>query len=108
MPKVGNLEAAEGFQVVATQNPKEFVGTSLISEALRDRFELLTLDYQTFEDEEIHCRPAHGPDGYSPDSRGCVPHPEHPDSSACPQRRERAGCGQFSPDCGESAAERIP
>ncbi len=52
VPKVGNLEAAEGFQVVATQNPKEFVGTSLISEALRDRFELLTLDYQTFEEEE--------------------------------------------------------
>ncbi|MBI4966157.1 MAG: MoxR family ATPase [Desulfomonile tiedjei] len=52
IPKVGSIRAAEGFQVIATQNPKEFVGTSLISEALRDRFELLTLDYQSFEDEE--------------------------------------------------------
>ena len=52
VPKVGTIKAADGFQVVATQNPKEFVGTSLISEALRDRFELLTLDYQTFEEEE--------------------------------------------------------
>ncbi len=52
IPKVGSIRAAQGFQVIATQNPKEFVGTSLISEALRDRFELLTLDYQTFEEEE--------------------------------------------------------
>ncbi len=52
IPKVDTVRAAHGFQVVATQNPKEFVGTSLISEALRDRFELLTLDYQSFEEEE--------------------------------------------------------
>jgi MoxR-like ATPase/Mg-chelatase subunit ChlD len=52
IPRLEAIRAAEGFQVVATQNPKEFVGTSLISEALRDRFELLTLDYQSFEEEE--------------------------------------------------------
>ncbi len=52
IPKIGTTRAADSFQVVATQNPKEFVGASLISEALRDRFELLTLDYQTFEEEE--------------------------------------------------------
>jgi len=52
IPRVETLRAADGFQMVATQNPKEFVGASLISEALRDRFELLTLDYQAFEEEE--------------------------------------------------------
>jgi len=52
IPRIETLRAADGFQVVATQNPKEFVGASLISEALRDRFELLTLDYQAFEEEE--------------------------------------------------------
>ncbi len=52
IPRVGTIRAVKGFQVVATQNPKEFVGTSLISEALRDRFEVLTLDYQSFEEEE--------------------------------------------------------
>ncbi|MGC8602434.1 MAG: AAA family ATPase [Desulfomonilaceae bacterium] len=52
IPKVGTVTAKKGFQVVATQNPKEFVGASLVSEALRDRFELLTLDYQNFEEEE--------------------------------------------------------
>jgi len=52
IPKVGSIRAVGGFQVIATQNPKEFVRTSVASEALRDRFELLTLDYQTFEEEE--------------------------------------------------------
>ncbi len=52
IPRIETKKAAKGFQVLATQNPKEFVGTSLISEALRDRFELLTLDYQSFEEEE--------------------------------------------------------
>ncbi len=52
IPKIGTVKAEKGFQVLATQNPKEFVGTSLISEALRDRFELLTLEYQTYEEEE--------------------------------------------------------
>jgi len=52
VPRVGAVKGAPGFQLVATQNPKEFVGTSLVSEALRDRFELLTLDYQSFEEEE--------------------------------------------------------
>lgn len=51
IPKIGTVEAKDGFAVVATQNPREFVATSTLSEALRDRFELLTLDYQS-EDEE--------------------------------------------------------
>jgi MoxR-like ATPase len=52
IPKIGPIRADNGFIVVATQNPREFIATSLLSEALRDRFELLTLDYQD-EDEEV-------------------------------------------------------
>lgn len=52
VPKVGRIDAKSGFAIIATQNPREFVATSSLSEALRDRFELVTLDYQP-EDEEI-------------------------------------------------------
>lgn len=52
LPKAEPLLAAEGFAVVATQNPREFVGTALLGEALRDRFELLELGYQDFSEEE--------------------------------------------------------
>jgi len=51
VPKIGTLVAKNGFLVVSTQNPREFIATSLLSEALRDRFELLTLDYQSENDE---------------------------------------------------------
>ncbi len=52
VPKIGAVKAEDGFIVIATQNPLEFIGTSLLSEALRDRFELVPLEYQS-EDEEI-------------------------------------------------------
>jgi MoxR-like ATPase len=52
IPKIGTVKAAPGFVVIATQNPREFVATSAISEALFDRFELLLLTYQP-EDEEM-------------------------------------------------------
>jgi MoxR-like ATPase len=51
VPKLGEIRAKEGFLVVATQNPKEFVATSHLSEAILDRFELIVLDYQSEEDE---------------------------------------------------------
>jgi len=51
VPKIGAIKAEDGFIVIATQNPLEFIGTSLLSEALRDRFELVSLEYQS-EDEE--------------------------------------------------------
>lgn len=51
VPRLGEVRAAEGFLVIATQNPKEFVATSHLSEAILDRFELVIVDYQT-EDEE--------------------------------------------------------
>ena len=52
VPHIGAVRAAPGFQVVATQNPVEYVGTGHLSEALRDRFEHLALAYQTAAEEE--------------------------------------------------------
>ena len=52
VPRLGEIRAADGFLVVATQNPKEFVATSHLSEAILDRFELIVLNYQS-EAEEI-------------------------------------------------------
>jgi MoxR-like ATPase len=51
VPRLGEIRAKEGFLVVATQNPKEFVATSHLSEAILDRFELVVLDYQPEEEE---------------------------------------------------------
>jgi MoxR-like ATPase len=51
VPRLGELRAAPGFRVIATMNPREFVATSHLSEALLDRFELVVLDYQSEEEE---------------------------------------------------------
>ena len=51
VPHIGRVRAAPGFQVVATQNPVEYVGTGHLSEALRDRFEHLALLYQPAGEE---------------------------------------------------------
>jgi MoxR-like ATPase len=51
IPKYGEITARDGFTVIATQNPREFVATSHLSEALRDRFELVVLGYQPLEEE---------------------------------------------------------
>ncbi len=52
VPRLGEIQASPKFLVIATQNPKEFVATSHLSEAILDRFELIVLDYQS-EDEEV-------------------------------------------------------
>jgi gas vesicle protein GvpN len=52
IPKIGVVEARPSFVVVATQNPEEFVGTSRLSEALKDRFIRIGLDYQSETEEE--------------------------------------------------------
>jgi len=52
IPKIGVVEAKPGFAVIATQNPEEFVGTSRLSEALRDRFVWVGLEYQSEAEEE--------------------------------------------------------
>lgn len=51
VPQLGEVRAADGFAVVATQNPAEFVATGALSEALLDRFELVRLDYQSESEE---------------------------------------------------------
>jgi MoxR-like ATPase len=52
LPRIGEVRAATGFQVVATQNPVEYIATGHLSEALKDRFEHIPLRYQD-EDEEL-------------------------------------------------------
>jgi MoxR-like ATPase len=52
VPRLGEVKAVPGFLVIATQNPKEFVATSHLSEAILDRFELVVLNYQD-EAEEL-------------------------------------------------------
>jgi MoxR-like ATPase len=51
LPRIGEVRSAPGFQVVATQNPVEYIATGHLSEALKDRFEHIPLRYQD-EDEE--------------------------------------------------------
>ena len=51
VPMLGEVRAAPGFAVVATQNPAEFVATASLSEALLDRFELVRLDHATEQEE---------------------------------------------------------
>jgi len=53
IPKIGVVEAKPGFLIIATQNPEEFVGTSRLSEALRDRFVWIGLKYQSEKEEEL-------------------------------------------------------
>ena len=51
VPHVGEVRAAPGFALVATQNPVEYVATGHLSEALRDRLEHLALGWQPEADE---------------------------------------------------------
>lgn len=52
IPKLKSVSADLNFRVIATQNPKEFVATSHLSEALLDRFELVILDYPSEVEEK--------------------------------------------------------
>lgn len=60
VPHVGEVAAAPGFLVVATQNPVEYVATGHLSEALRDRFEHVGLHYQDEQAETEIVRAATG------------------------------------------------
>jgi len=51
LPKLGMVGAKGGFLVIATQNPREFTATHMLSEALMDRFEMIHLAYQSVEEE---------------------------------------------------------
>jgi len=52
IPKLGTLQAKERFMVIATQNPEEYVGVTILSEALKDRFVWIRLKRQP-ENEEV-------------------------------------------------------
>jgi MoxR-like ATPase len=52
IPKIGTIKSKSKFLIIATQNPEEFVGTSRLSEALKDRFVWVRLDYQSEEEEK--------------------------------------------------------
>ncbi len=52
IPKFGRVDAKNGFMIIATQNPDEFIGTSQLSEALKDRFICIDLQYQSEEEEK--------------------------------------------------------
>jgi MoxR-like ATPase len=57
LPRIGAVRAAPGFQVVATQNPVEYIATGHLSEALKDRFEHIPLLHQSeAEEREIVLR----------------------------------------------------
>jgi MoxR-like ATPase len=51
LPRIGDVRAREGFQVIATQNPVEYIATGHLSEALKDRFERIPLRYQSEAEE---------------------------------------------------------
>jgi len=51
VPQLGTLKAKKGFAVIATQNPRDFVGTGHLSEALNDRLEWMSISYPSFEEE---------------------------------------------------------
>ncbi len=51
LPRIGEVRAHAGFQVIATQNPVEYIATGHLSEALRDRFEHVSLVHQSEEEE---------------------------------------------------------
>lgn len=51
LPKLGVVNAKDGFLVVATQNPESYIGTTVLSEALKDRFVWIKLDHQGFDQE---------------------------------------------------------
>lgn len=52
IPKFGRVDAKDGFLIIATQNPDEYIGTSQLSEALKDRFICIKLSYQSEEEEK--------------------------------------------------------
>ncbi|MDE0068036.1 MAG: MoxR family ATPase [Acidimicrobiaceae bacterium] len=59
LPRLGRIQAAEGFRFVAAMNPFDNIGTTRVSSAIYDRMSRISLEYQSFEEEqEIVCRRA--------------------------------------------------
>ena len=51
MPRLGRVEAQEGFRLVAAMNPFDAVGTARIAGAVYDRVCRVAMGYQSAEDE---------------------------------------------------------
>jgi MoxR-like ATPase len=51
IPKLGEINAKNGFRIISTQNPEASVGVTPLGEALRDRYVWLYLDYHTEAEE---------------------------------------------------------
>ena len=56
IPVLGALRCRTGFVLIATQNPREFVGTSALSEALLDRLEWVGVSAMSREEEGMIVR----------------------------------------------------
>lgn len=52
IPKLGEVHAKPGFFIIATQNPVEFIATTPLGEAIKDRFVWIRLDYQSEAEEK--------------------------------------------------------
>ncbi len=52
IPKLGEVNAKDGFFIIATQNPVEFIATTPLGEAIKDRFVWIRLDYQSAAEEK--------------------------------------------------------
>ena len=51
LPRLGKIEAADGFMLVAAMNPFDNVGTARVSGAVYDRMCRIAIAYQTMDDE---------------------------------------------------------
>lgn len=52
IPKLGTINATNGFRIIATQNPQASIGVTPLGEALRDRYVWLELDFHTEPEEQ--------------------------------------------------------
>lgn len=59
LPRVGRIDASDGFRLVAAMNPYDNVGTARVSSAVYDRICRIHMDYQDADDErritELRC-----------------------------------------------------
>jgi len=46
-----NIQVPNDFLLIATMNPSDFIGTERLSEVFFDRFEVVEIDYPSFEEE---------------------------------------------------------
>ena len=51
LPRLGRIQAAEGFRLVAAMNPFDNIGTARVSSAVYDRMSRISLGYQSFDEE---------------------------------------------------------